>query len=133
MHVATDTLLLGLSSPKTFTFFVMSFEKSLKGSHPNSLGNTLEVVDAVLGNINKMEDLYLCYESDDETVRLRTSNAFMRIFRAKPDLFKKWKKRFIKEIAEIDQPYAKWTSIQILNDFLINWMKRKKLNLLKSV
>ena len=48
----------------------MSFEQSLKGGHPNSLGNTLEVVDAVLGNTDKMEDLFLCYQSDDETVRL---------------------------------------------------------------
>ena len=94
----------------------MSFEQSLKGGHPNSLGNTLEVVDAVHGNTEKMEDLFLCYQSDDETVRLRTSNAFKRIFRAKPDLFKKWKKRFIKEVAEIDQPSAKWTTIQILNE-----------------
>ena len=60
MHVATDPLLFGLSSPKTFTFFfVMSFEQSLKGCHPNSLGNTLEVVDTVLGNTDKVEDLFL--------------------------------------------------------------------------
>ena len=68
----------------------MSFEQSLKGGHPNSLGNTLEVVDAVLGNTDKMEDLFLCYQSNDETVRLRTSNAFKRIFRAKPELFNKF-------------------------------------------
>ena len=94
----------------------MSFEQSLKGGHPNSLGNTLEVVNAVLGNTDKMEDLLLCYQSDDDTIRLRTSNAFKRFFRAKPDLFKQWKKRFIKEVSDIDQPYAKWTSIQILNE-----------------
>jgi len=92
MHVAPDPLLLGFSSPKTSPFFVMSFEQSPKGGHPNSLGNTPEVVDAVLGNTDKMEDLFLCYQSDDETIRLRTSNAFKRIFRANPDLFKKWKK-----------------------------------------
>ena len=44
----------------------MSFEQSLIGGHPNSLGNTLEVVDVVLGNTDKMEDLFLCYQSDDE-------------------------------------------------------------------
>ena len=46
----------------------MSFEQSLKGGHPNSLGNTLEVVDAVLGNTDKMEDLFLCYQSDSEVI-----------------------------------------------------------------
>ena len=102
-----------LKSENFHSFYEMIFEQSIKGGHPNSLGNTLEVVDVVLGNTDKMEDLFLCYQSDDETVRLRTSNAFKRIFRAKPDLFKQWKKRFIKEIAEIDQPSAKWTTIQV--------------------
>ena len=40
MHAATDLLLFGLSSPKTFTFFVMSFEQSLKGDQQNSNLNT---------------------------------------------------------------------------------------------
>ena len=104
----------------------MSFEQSLKGGHPNSLGNTLEVVDVVLGNTDKIEDLFLCYQSDDETVRLRTSNAFKRIFRAKPELFNNWKQRFIKEVAEIDQPYAKWTSIQILNELFDQLDEKEK-------
>jgi len=126
MHVQLGPLLVGLSSTKTFIFFLMSFEKSLKGGHPNSLGNTLQVVDAVLGNTDKMQDLFLCYQSDDETVRLRTSNAFKRIFRAKSDLFKKWKKRFIKEVAEIDQPSAKWTTIQILNELFDQLDEKEK-------
>ena len=104
----------------------MSFEQSLKGGHPNSLGNTLEVVDAVLGNTDKMEDLFLCYQSDDETVRLRTSNAFKRIFRAKPELFKQLKKRFIKEVSDIDQPSAKWTTIQILNELFDQLDEKEK-------
>ena len=115
------------TSQKSLTLFVMSFEQSLIGGHPNSLGNTLEVVDAVLGNTDKMEDLFLCYQSDDETVRLRTSNAIKRIFRAKPELFNEWKKRFIKEVAEMDQPSAKWTSIQILNE-LFDQLDEKKIN-----
>ena len=65
------------------------------------------MVDAVLGNTDKVEDLFLCYQSDDETVRLRTSNAFKRIFIAKQELFSKWKQRFIKKVAEIDQPSVK--------------------------
>ena len=80
----------------------------------------------VLGNRDKMEDLFLCYQSDDEIVRLRTSNAFKRIFRAKPDLFNKWKQRFIKEVAEIDQPSAKWTTIQVLNELFDQLDEKEK-------
>ena len=35
-----------------------SFEVMLKGGHPNSLGRTVEVVDIVLANPDKLEDLY---------------------------------------------------------------------------
>ena len=87
MHVAKDPLMVGLSNLKSLTFFVMSFEKLLKGGHPNSLGNTLEVVDVVLGNTDKLEDLFLCYQADDETVRLRTSNCFQENLQSKTGIF----------------------------------------------
>ena len=104
----------------------MNFEQSLKAGHRNSLDNTLEVVDAVVNNTDKMEDLFLCYQSDDETVRLRTSNAFKRIFREKQELFNKWKQRFIMEAAEIDQPSAKWTTIQILDELFDQLDEKEK-------
>ena len=65
----------------------MNFEDTLKGGHPNSLGKTIEVVDEVLENPDKIDDLFKCYQSKNETVRLRTSNAFKRIFKEKPILF----------------------------------------------
>ena len=58
MHVATEPLFFVSLVKNLSLFFVMSFEQSLKGGHPNSLGNTLEVVDAVLTNTDKMEDLF---------------------------------------------------------------------------
>ena len=57
------------------------FEIMLKGGHPNSLGKTLKVVEIILNNRNKLSVLFDCYLSNDETVRLRVSNAFKRIFR----------------------------------------------------
>lgn len=48
-----------------------SFEEMLKGGHSNSLGRTIEVVDLVLTNPEKLSDLYNCYFSEDEVVRLR--------------------------------------------------------------
>lgn len=49
------------------------FEEMLTGGHPNSLGRTVEVVDAVLADRARLARLYACYFSDDEVVRLRTS------------------------------------------------------------
>ena len=42
----------------------------LTGGHPNSLGRTIEVVETVLADEARMEELFGCYGSVDEVVRL---------------------------------------------------------------
>ena len=81
----------------------------LSGGHPNSLGRTLEVVDAVLADRSRLDDLYRCYFSDDEVVRLRVSSAMKRVTIEHPD----WTLGFIdgleSEVAAIDQASTQWT------------------------
>lgn len=55
------------------------FEAVLTGGHPNSLGRTVEVVDVVLADRAKLAQLYACYFSEDEVVRLRFSSAMKRV------------------------------------------------------
>ena len=55
------------------------FEVMLTGGHPNSLGKTEEVVEIVLANPDRFEELYNCYQSEDEVVRLRTFSAVKRV------------------------------------------------------
>lgn len=85
----------------------------LAGGHPNSLGRTEEIVEIVLGEPERMAELYDCYFSDDEVVRLRTSSACKRVFKARPDWFAEYADRLLSEIAAIDQPSAKWTLAQL--------------------
>ena len=87
----------------------MTFEAMLTGGHPNSLGRTLEVVDAVLGDEPRLADLLDCYESDDEVVRLRTSNALKRVTIERPEWTVRHIGRLQDEVAAIDQPSAQWT------------------------
>ena len=61
------------------------FEAMLTGGHPNSLGRTMEVVDIVLADRAKLADLYQCYFSSDEVVRLRVSSAMKRVTIEHPD------------------------------------------------
>lgn len=91
----------------------------LAGGHPNSLGRTLEVVDAVLAQPVHMEELYDCYFSDDPLVRLRTSNAIRRIFKDRPEWFIQYADRLLDEVSKIDQPSTKWTLAQL-------WLEHKK-------
>lgn len=90
-----------------------SFESLLTGGHPNSLGRTLEVVAIVQADHTRLEELYACYASSDEVVRLRTSNAFKRIAREHPDWLVPYIDRLLEEVAALDQASAQWTLAQL--------------------
>jgi len=90
-----------------------SFDVMLTGGHPNSLGRTVEVVDAVLADPDRLDELYACYTSADEVVRLRTSNALKRICSRRPELLVPYVDRLISEVAAVPQPSAQWTLSQI--------------------
>jgi len=91
----------------------MSFEQRLTGGHPNSLGNTVEVVAEVLAQPQKFDELFNCYFSEDEVVRLRVSNAMKRVCKERPDLLLPYLDRFLTEIAAIDQASTQWTLAQL--------------------
>jgi len=95
------------------------FRAMLTGGHPNSLGRTLEVVEAVLASPDRMEELYQCYFSDDEIVRLRTSSSIKRVFNQHPEWFDQYADRLLSEISQINQPSTKWTLAQL-------WLEHKK-------
>ena len=87
----------------------------LSGGHPNSLGRTLDVVEAVLADRSRLDDLYRCYFSDDEVVRLRVSSAMKRVTIEHPD----WTMGFIdglqSEVAAIDQASTQWTLARLFD------------------
>lgn len=109
-----------------------NFEERLTGGHPNSLGNTIEVVDEVLANESLFEELFNCYFSKDEIVRLRVSNAMRRICTVKPDFLLPYLDRFLGDIAQIDQPSTKWT-LAILYKMLAPHFSEEQLEKAKSI
>ncbi len=111
------------------------FESMLKGGHPNSLGRTLEVVDIVLAQPKQLKQLYQCYFSDDEIVRLRTSNALKRVCREHPDWLVPYIDSLIAEIAKIDQASTQWTLanlFEMLESFMNKEQKSKAKSILKK-
>lgn len=88
---------------------VTSFEAVLSGGHPNSLGNTVSVVDTILGDESQLDALIRTYESSDPVVRLRVSNALKRVCGVEPQ----WVYARLGEIEhwveELEQPSAQWT------------------------
>ena len=90
-----------------------TFEEMLTGGHPNSLGRTIEVVELVLAEPARFDDLFACYRSTDAVVRLRASNAMKRVEAVRPDLLVPYLERFITEIGALDQASAQWTLAQL--------------------
>ena len=85
------------------------FEAMLSGGHHNSLGRTVEVVELVLADRARLGDLYDCYFSDDELVRLRVSSAMKRVTIAHPDWTMGLMDGLQREVAAIDQASTQWT------------------------
>lgn len=92
---------------------MQNFEKQLSGGHPNSLGNTVEVVNTVLESPERFDELFNCYFSSDEVVRLRVSNAMKRIAKNRKELLVPYIDRFLNEISSIDQASTQWTIAQL--------------------
>lgn len=86
-----------------------TLEAMLTGGHPNSLGRTVEVVELVLANRGRLEELFRCYESGDEVVRLRTSSALKRIEASRHDWLVPYLDRLIDDVGQLDQASAQWT------------------------
>ena len=85
------------------------FEGMLSGGHPNSLGRTVDVVDLVLADRTRLAELYECYFSTDEVVRLRVSSAMKRVTTAHPDWTMDYMDRLQHQVAAIDQASTQWT------------------------
>ena len=94
-----------------------NFEQRFTGGHPNSLGNTVEIVEEVLKDNHLFDELFNCYFSEDEVVRLRTSNAMKRVCKVKKELLPPYLDRFLTEISQIDQASTQWTLSNYLECF----------------
>lgn len=97
---------------------VERFEAMLTGGHPNSLGRTVEVVELVLADHSRLEELYGCYFSEDDVVRLRVSSAMKRVTTERPEWTMDFIDRIQSEVAAIDQASAQWT-LALIFDLLV--------------
>lgn len=93
---------------------VNKYDEMLRGGHHNSLGRTVEVVEDVLSDPERLQDLVDCYNSDDPVVRLRVSSAVKRVAQAQKEMLFPFLQHFLDEVSKIDQPSTKWTFAQLM-------------------
>lgn len=110
------------------------FQEMLTGGHPNSLGRTIEVVEIVLADQTRLANLYSCYFSHDEVVRLRVSSAMKRVCIERPEWLIPYIDPFLDDISKIEQASTQWTLailFQMLWDSMDEAQQQKAKALLK--
>lgn len=115
--------------------WINSFEEQLSGGHPNSLGNTVAVVDEILADRSALELLFQCYDSDDPVVRLRVSNAMKRVCKAHPEWVAPYLDRLITQTSTINQASTKWTLstlFMLLDSFMSSEQREAAITVMKN-
>lgn len=84
------------------------------GGKSNSLGRAGEVVDAVLGDRSRLEELYLCAFHDNPWIRMRAIDAVEKVCRQHPDWLVPFIDRMQDELASCEQASVRWHLAQIL-------------------
>lgn len=107
------------------------------GGKSNALGRANEVIELVLRDRSRLDELYSCLFCEDAWIRMRAIDVLEKVCRVRPDWLLPYIDRFPKELAGSSQPSIQWHLAQIYghvdlsdehNRFAINWLK----NLLSS-
>ena len=102
------------------------------GGKSNSLGRTNEVIDTVLSDKGRLEELYDCVSSDDAWIRMRAIDAIEKVCRHHPEWIKPYIDKFQNTLAKNNQPSVQWHLAQMyaqldMNDnqkkIAIDWLK----------
>ena len=103
------------------------------GGKSNSLGRTDEVIEAVLNDKRRLEELYECTFDEDAWVRMRAIDAIEKIGGEKQDWLIPYIDKFQSELAPSDQPSILWHLAQIYRQIsltpsqkinAITWLKK---------
>ena len=83
------------------------------GGHANSLGRVNEVIEIVLSDKSRLDELYDCLFEDDAWVRMRAADALEKICREHSDWLLPYVDRFADKLHASTQPSIQWHLAQI--------------------
>jgi hypothetical protein len=103
-----------------------SFEAMLSTGKPNSLGRVNEVLDIVLSDRERLEELYKVIFCDSAWTRMRAVDAFEKIGREHPDWLIPYIDRIQSELATSSQPSIQWHMAQLYKQIDLNDIQIQK-------
>lgn len=95
------------------------------GGKSNSLGRTDEVIDTVLSDKQRLDELYACVSNDDAWVRMRAIDAIEKVCRQHPEWVEPYIDKFQKELAKSNQPSIQWHLAQMYARLSMNENQKK--------
>jgi HEAT repeat protein len=107
------------------------------GGKSNSLGRVNEIIQLVLQDATRLDELYSCLFNEDAWVRMRAADALEKICREHPDWLLPYVDRLSEEVAVLDQPSIQWHLAQIYRQvnltneqksIAIQWLKQRLLS-----
>ena len=93
-----------------------TIDSLLSGGDPRSLGKAELVVRLVLQDPSLTGELFECLFVEDETIRMRASDAFEKVCRVSPSLIEPYLDRLLVEGAQVPQASVQWHIAQIIGE-----------------
>ncbi|HSX06493.1 MAG TPA: hypothetical protein VLG92_02130 [Candidatus Saccharimonadia bacterium] len=103
------------------------------GGHANSLGRVNDVIELVLHDKSRLDELYDCLFDVDAWVRMRAADGLEKICRQHPDWLSSYINKFQDKLAISSQPSIQWHMAQIYSEveltdkqkqLAISWLKQ---------
>lgn len=101
-------------------------EMLLEGGHANSLGRVNDVIQMVLGDNSRLDELYACLFHKDAWVRMRAADALEKICREHPEWISPYVDKFQKELSNSTQPSIQWHLAQIYEQITLTDKQKQK-------
>lgn len=105
---------------KSFSTMLAADEKK------NSLGRVNDVIELVLEDRSRLEELYKSIAHQDAWVRMRAIDAFEKICRKHPEWIKPYIDRIQEEFSASTQPSIQWHIAQIYSQVDLNELQKAK-------
>ena len=96
------------------------------GGKTNSLGRASEVVDTVLQDNSKLEELYQCLFDDDAWVRMRAADSLEKICRIQPEWIEPYIDRLLADFSTHSQASIQWHLAQIYRQVSLTPVQKQR-------
>jgi HEAT repeat protein len=97
----------------------VDFRAQMFGGNKRKLNNQ-QIIDSVLQDATRVDELFECIKDEDEYVRMRASDALEKVCRSDPSIVQPLKTRVLNEMSVIDQTSVQWHYAQIVDQLHLN-------------